>query len=125
MQSGKSESGDEAEMKEEKPTAAGAGVDFKEVKLCSKNGAYIMSKPHKGHTFIYYSTQNSRVKGELAKQKLVIPDEGCILALERVAEKYPEYVPLKTLETIAGEDSLENLHGILSELAFLQVLIVK
>ena len=87
-------------MKEPKG-ASTAGVDFKEVKLCSKNGAFIITK--KNQTYIYYATQNSRVKGDLGKQKLVIPDEGCILALERVVEKYPEYVALKSLETVAGE----------------------
>ena len=45
--------------------------DFNEVKLCSRNGAFLIEKPGKG-TFIQYSTQNSRVKGEVAKQKLQV-----------------------------------------------------
>jgi hypothetical protein len=43
--------------------------EFNEVKLCSRNGAFLIEKPGKG-TYIQYSTQNSRVKGEVAKQKL-------------------------------------------------------
>ncbi|TNV80787.1 hypothetical protein FGO68_gene12386 [Halteria grandinella] len=124
-QEDKSEESDDEQKDGEAKQSGSGSVDFKEVKLCSKNGAYIISKPVKNQTYIYYATQNSRVKGDLGKQKLVIPDEGCILALERVVQKYPEYVPLKTLETIAGEESSENLHGLLGELAFLQVLIVK
>lgn len=48
-----------------------AGKDFKEVKLCTKNGAFLIHKPGKG-TFFYYATQNSRVKGDVPKQKLQI-----------------------------------------------------
>ena len=44
--------------------------EFNEVKLCSKNGAFLISKD-KGH-FLYFSTQNSRVKGEVDKQKMQI-----------------------------------------------------
>ncbi len=63
---------DEEALKEStssKPPRA-TRCEFNEVKLCSKNGAFLITKP-KG-TFIYYSTQNSRVKGEIAKQKLQI-----------------------------------------------------
>lgn len=49
----------------------GNDTDFTEVKLCSKNGAFLMEKHGKGK-FIYYSTQNTRVKGETPKQKLQI-----------------------------------------------------
>jgi hypothetical protein len=45
--------------------------EFNEVKLCSRNGAFLIEKAGKG-TFIQYSTQNSRVKGEVAKQKLQV-----------------------------------------------------
>ena len=45
--------------------------DFNEVKLCSRNGAFLIEKAGKG-TFIQYSTQNSRVKGEVTKQKLQV-----------------------------------------------------
>jgi hypothetical protein len=44
--------------------------EFNEVKLCSKNGAFLISKD-KGN-FLYFSTQNSRVKGEVDKQKMQI-----------------------------------------------------
>lgn len=45
--------------------------EFNEVKLCSRNGAFLIEKAGKG-TFIQYSTQNSRVKGEVVKQKLQV-----------------------------------------------------
>jgi hypothetical protein len=49
-----------------------------------------------------------------------------VKALERVIEKYPQYVSMKHLETFAeSEEAKENLFGLLSELAYLQVLIVK
>jgi len=51
----------------------GGGVvrcEFNEVKLCSKNGAFLISK-EKGN-YLYFSTQNSRVKGEVDKQKMQI-----------------------------------------------------
>jgi len=51
-------------------SAGGVRCEFNEVKLCSKYGAFLITKPT--GTFIYYSTQNSRVKGEVAKQKLQI-----------------------------------------------------
>ncbi len=62
-------SGDE-ENEEEKQQAV-VRCDFNEVKLCSRNGAFLIEKAGKG-TFIQYSTQNSRVKGEVAKQKLQV-----------------------------------------------------
>lgn len=51
-----------------KPKGGITRCEFNEVKLCSKYGAFLITKP--SGTFIYYSTQNSRVKGEIAKQKL-------------------------------------------------------
>lgn len=61
---------EEDEEEEEKHQGA-VRCEFNEVKLCSRNGAFLIEKAGKG-TFIQYSTQNSRVKGEIAKQKLQV-----------------------------------------------------
>ncbi len=61
------ESQNEGDNEEEKMSVV--RCEFNEVKLCSRNGAFLIEKLGKG-TFIQYSTQNSRIKGEVAKQKL-------------------------------------------------------
>ena len=50
-----------------------------------------------------------------------------MLALERIFDKYPQYVSLSGLETsfTASPEEKESLTSFLSELAYLQVLIVK
>ena len=66
--------GSDASEEEQEDAEKQEGVvrcDFNEVKLCSRNGAFLIEKAGKG-TFIQYSTQNSRVKGEVAKQKLQV-----------------------------------------------------
>lgn len=61
----------EAASEENKGDEAAKTASFREVKLCSKNGAILMEKAGKG-TFICFSTQNTRIKGETAKQKIEI-----------------------------------------------------
>ena len=47
-------------------------------------------------------------------------------ALEKIIEKYPQYVSMGALEaTLDTDEARESLRAFLGELAFLQVLIVK
>jgi len=49
-----------------------------------------------------------------------------VKALEKIIGKYPQYVPMATLEaTLDSDEARESLRAFLGELAFLQVLIVK
>ena len=57
--------------KKSKQSGGVVRCDFNEIKLCSKNGAFLISKDQGAH-FLYFSTQNSRVKGEVEKQKMQI-----------------------------------------------------
>ncbi|CDW84435.1 UNKNOWN [Stylonychia lemnae] len=97
--------------------------DFSEVKICSRNGAFLRQKHNtKDNTkknFLYFATQNTRVRGETPKQRMEVPDQYA-QHLETIVKSYPNYVKISNLKT---EDK-EGLLAFLNELAYLQVLIV-
>ncbi len=58
--------GDEEEKSEEESEGQEVKCQFKEVKLCSRNGAFLRLKKD-GKQYLYFATQNTRVKGEVPK----------------------------------------------------------
>eukprot|EP00347_Sterkiella_histriomuscorum_P015156 403358106 len=113
-------------------------TNFNEVKLCSKNGAFMKSKKvineqtiqHKvkfsgddsedHQFFLYFSTQNTRIKGEIPKQKLEVPHMFA-KHVDKIINAYPNYINIKEFKET--EDP-EGLKAFLGELAYLQILIV-
>ena len=67
------------------------------------------------HFFIYFSTQNTRVKGETPKQKLEVPPMFS-KHIDKIFAAYPKYVSVKDLKET---DDPEGLKAFLSELAYL------
>ena len=58
-----------------------------------------MSKVEKSNKFyLYFSTQNTRVKGETPKQRLEVPD-AFAPHIESIIKSYPSYVQLKSFKT--------------------------
>lgn len=93
-----------------------AEKNFSEVKLCTKHAALLRQKGDGSH-WLYFSTQNSKVRGETPRQKLKI-QPSFVKTLARVIERYPRFVQVRDLVQDPG------LVELLAELAYLQVLVV-
>ena len=70
-------------------------MDFSEIKLCSKLGAFI-HEDDDGQSWVQTSTQNSRLQCEVDEQALPLPQHLKAL-VEEVFSAYPSYVNIIAL----------------------------